>query len=55
MRDLASDLKSEPKKNTELLKMSGIAVIALGLIIGGLLFYATSLIWPGFLEHVEDL
>lgn len=55
MRDLASDLKSEPKKNTELLKMSGIAVIVLGLIIGGLLFYATSLIWPGFLEHVEDL
>src|SRR5690625_7663817 len=41
MRDLASDLKSEPKKNTELLKMSGIAVIVLGLIIGGLLFYAT--------------
>lgn len=38
MRDLASDLKSEPKKNTELLKMSGIAGIVLGLIIGGLLF-----------------
>ena len=42
MRDLASDLKSEPRKNTELLKISGIAVIVLGLIMGIVLVYATS-------------
>lgn len=54
MRDLAGDLKSEPRRNAELLKISGIAVIVLGLIIGGLLFYATFLIWPSYLEHLEE-
>lgn len=44
MRDLASDLQSKPTTNAKLLKFSGIAVIALGLIMGIVLVYAASFI-----------
>lgn len=54
MRNLASDLKSKPTTDTKLIKIYGIVVIVLGLIIGGLLFYATFLIWPSYLEHLKE-
>lgn len=44
MRDLASDLKSKPTTNTKLLKITGITVIVLGIIIGGVLAYAASVV-----------
>lgn len=48
VRDLAGHLRSKPQRNTQLLKISGIAVLVLGLIIGGVLFYVASLAWPSF-------
>ena len=44
MRDLAGELKSRPTTNSRLSKISGIAIIVLGLIIGSVLFYAASFI-----------
>lgn len=44
MRDLASDLKSKPTTNTKLLKITGIAVIVFGLIIGAILAYTASIV-----------
>lgn len=50
LRDMAGNLRTAPATNTKLLKAYGIAIIVFGLIIGGLLFYATYQIWPSFLE-----
>lgn len=50
VRDLVGDVKSKPRKNTQLLRISGIAVIVLGLIIGIALFYVADLVWPMWLE-----
>lgn len=55
MRDLSGGLRAKPQSSTKLLKISGIAVIVLGLIIGAVLFYATFSVWPAYVEHVEDL
>lgn len=44
VRDLASNLRSKPQTNTQLLKISGIAVIIIGLIMGTILFYAAGLV-----------
>lgn len=55
MRDLAGNLKARPRESTNLLKISGITVIVLGLIIGGVLFYAADLVWPMWLTFWESL
>lgn len=55
MRDLAGDLKAKPRSNVNLLKNSGIAVIVLGLIIGGVLFYSADLAWPLWRAFMESL
>lgn len=52
VRDLASNLRSKPQTNTQLLKISGIAVITLGLIMGTVLFYVAGLVWPSFAESL---
>ena len=52
VRDLASNLRSKPQTNTQLLKISGIAVIILGLIMGAVLFYVAGLVWPSFAERL---
>lgn len=44
MRDLAGDLKSRTIPNAKLLKITGIVIIVLGLIIGGVLAYAAFLV-----------
>lgn len=44
IRDLAGELKSKPTSNSQLLRISGIVTIVLGLIMGAVLFYAASFI-----------
>lgn len=40
IRDIAGELKSTPTTNTKLLRLSGFAVIVLGLVMGIVLVYA---------------
>lgn len=44
VRDLASNLRSKPQNNPQLLRMSGIAAIIIGLIMGAIIFYAAGLL-----------
>lgn len=44
IRDLAGELKSKPTSDSQLLRISGIVTIVLGLIMGAVLFYAASFI-----------
>ena len=51
VRDLASNLRSKPQTNTQLLKISGIAVIIIGMIMGAVILYVAGLVWPIFMEE----
>lgn len=44
MRAISGELKIKPTGNSQLLKISGIVIIVLGLIMGAALFYAASFI-----------
>lgn len=37
------------------MRIAGIIIIAIGIIVGALLFYGAYLLWPGFVEHVKGL
>lgn len=55
MRDLASELRSTPMRSSKLMRIAGIIILVIGTIVGALLFYGIYLLWPGFVEHLEDL
>ncbi|MGJ4078690.1 hypothetical protein [Corynebacterium macclintockiae] len=55
MRDLAGELRSTPVRDPKLMRIAGIIIIAIGIIVGALLFYGAYLLWPGFVEHVKGL
>lgn len=54
MRDLASELRSTPMRDSKLMRISGIIIIVIGVIVGALLFYGTYLLWPDFIKHAKD-
>ncbi|GAB2514610.1 hypothetical protein [Corynebacterium atrinae] len=45
LRNLVGDIQEKPSSNARYLKNTGIALIAIGLIIGLALFYAADLAW----------
>ena len=54
MRDLVAELRSTPERSPQLKRIAGIIILVVGLIVGALLFYAAYLVWPGFVENMED-
>lgn len=54
MRDLVAELRSTPERSPKTTKIAGIIILVVGLIVGALLFYAAYLVWPGFVENMED-
>lgn len=54
MRELSGELRSTPVRSSELIRVTGIIILLTGAIVGTLLFYSAYLIWPGFVEFLEN-
>lgn len=55
MRDLVAELRSTPVRDSRSMKVAGVIVLVIGIIVGALLFYGVYLMWPSFVEHMEEL
>ncbi|PAT15874.1 MULTISPECIES: hypothetical protein [unclassified Corynebacterium] len=54
MRDLVAELRSTPVRNPKTTKIAGVIILIIGIIVGALLFYSAYLLWPDFMEYVEE-
>ena len=50
LRTLAGEVRAEPRSNSTFLKNMGIALIAIGFIVGLLLFSVAGVVWPHYVD-----
>lgn len=54
MRDLVAELRSTPVRSPRSMRVAGVIVLVIGIIVGALLFYGAYLMWPSFVEYLEE-